>query len=298
MLGKMTIYAGFVGEKLRSPTDRSQLRSHTSPKIIVMASKLVLIVFAVILIALINSVHGEELNEVLGSNSREARGAERKEKGINRSDNKKKRRQRKKKKKNRRRKGRKGRKGKKSKRKSCPKCPGCRQGDSGTAAPVTLQCVSDAVAAMKVWKDQVGNFLRRKKRLEKQLNIMDGKHAKREDFSYVSDNLTFVGGGDDSNMTCSGSNTSTKALTLSSLKTSIDSCNATIGSDCNTTLVLMDISLNLTDLEVCFNITTNFTEQADLCMDSDVPCDCWGALVNGKSFIYIVQIIVLTTTPF
>ena len=244
-----------------------------------MTSRLILVVFAIILIAIVNAVNAEETNDILEENSRQVRGAEKNEKGNKRSNNKKKRR-RQRKKKNRKRKGRKGRK---SKRKNCPACPGCRQG--ATDSPMTLECVQDAVSGMKVWKDQVSNFLNRKKRIEKQLKIMDGKFSKRLDFSSISDNITFVGGGDASNMTCSGSNTSSKALTLSSLKTSIDSCNATIGTDCNSTLVMMDISLNSTKLEECFNITTNYTVQADLCMDSDTPCDCWGALVNGETFI-------------
>ena len=250
-----------------------------------MASKILLIVFAVILIALVSAANSEEINQVLGAKSREARGVERKEKGGNRSTNKKKKRQRKNKNRRRKGKGRKGRKRKNLKRKNCPKCPGCRQGATDRPETVTLECVSDAVSAMKVWKDQVGNFLKRKKRIEKQLNIMDGKFSKRMDFSGISDNITFVGGGDASNLTCSGSNTSSKALLLGSLKTSIDSCNATIGTDCNSTLLMMDISLNSTGLEECFNITTNFTEQADLCMDSEAPCECWGALVNGEYFI-------------
>lgn len=257
-----------------------------------MASKILLIVFAVILIALVSAANSEEINQVLGANSREARGVERKENGENRSANKKKKRQRKNKNRRRKGKGRKGRKRKNLKRKNCPKCPGCRlQAIEATDRPetVTLECVSDAVSAMKVWKDQVGNFLKRKKRIEKQLNIMDGKFSKRMDFSGISDNITFVGGGDASNLTCSGSNTSSKALLLGSLKTSIDSCNATIGTDCNSTLLMMDISLNSTGLEECFNITTNFTEQADLCMDSEAPCECWGALVNDPSFVDVKQ---------
>ena len=258
-----------------------------------MASKIVLIVFAVILIALVSAANSEEINQVSGTNSREARGVERKENGGNRSGNKKKRRQRKNKNRRRKNKGRKGKKGKNLKRKNCPKCPGCRQGATDSPPPpVTLECVSDAVSAMKVWKDQVSNFLKRKKRIEKQLKIMDGKFTKRMDFSGISDNITFVGGGDASNLTCSGSNTSTKALLLGSLKTSLDSCNATIGTDCNSTLLMMDISLNSTGLEECFNITTNFTEQADLCMDSETPCECWEALVNGESSIKIIFLLI------
>ena len=258
-----------------------------------MANRIVLVVFAVILIALVNTANSEEINEVLGANSREARGAERRENGGKRSNSKNKRRRRKNKNRRRKGKGRKGKKGKNLKRKSCPKCPGCRQ--TGTDSPVTLDCVSDAVSAMKVWKDQVGNFLNRKKRIEKQLKIMDGKFSKRLDFSSISDNITFVGGGDASNLTCSGSNTSSKALLLGSLKTSIDSCNATIGTDCNSTLLMMDISLNSTALEECFNITTNFTVQADACMDSEAPCECWGALVNGESYPKVTFLFIKTS---
>ena len=160
---------------------------------------------------------------------------------------------------------------------------------------MTLDCVSDAVSAMKVWKDQAGNFLNRKKRIEKQLKIMDGKFSKRLDFSSISDNITFVGGGDSANLPCYGSNTSSKALTLGSLKTKIDSCNATIGTDCNSTLVMMNLSLNSTELEDCFNITTNYTVQADICMDSEAPCECWGALVNGEIEILFLLIIYIMT---
>ena len=268
---------------------RTDLNREVTHFFIKMTSRLILVVFAVILIAVVNAVNADETNDILEANSRQVRGVGKNEKGNKRSNNKKKRR-RQRKKKNRKRKGRKGRK---SKRKNCPACPGCRQG--ATDSPMTLECVQDAVSGMKVWKDQVSNFLNRKKRIEKQLKIMDGKFSKRLDFSSISDNITFVGGGDASNLTCSGSNTSSKALTLGSLKTSIDKCNATIGTDCNSTLVMMDISLNSTKLEECFNITTNYTVQADLCMDSDTPCDCWGALVNGESVIEFLILLILSS---
>ena len=141
-----------------------------------------------------------------------------------------------------------------------------------------------------MWKDQAGNFLNRKKRIEKQIKIMDGKFDKRMDFSGISDNITFVGGGDSKNLSCSGSNTSSKAVTLSSLKTSLDSCNSSIGTDCNSTLVLMELSLNETYLEECFNMTTNYTTQAAACVSSSAPCSCWATLVNGNFFGNIFNI--------
>ena len=256
--------------------------------------KFLLIFLGVILIALVNVTAAnseEQTNPGSELNSRELRGAERKENGQKRSKKKKnKKKKRRQRKKNRKRKGRKGKgRGQKRTRGDCPACPGCRQQVS-TSSPETMQCVAAAVTGMKVWKDQAGNFLNRKKRIEKQIKIMDGKFDKRMDFSGISDNITFVGGGDSKNLSCSGSNTSSKAVTLSSLKTSLDSCNSSIGTDCNSTLVLMELSLNETYLEECFNMTTNYTTQAAACVSSSAPCSCWATLVNGNFFGNILNI--------
>merc|ERR1712117_643808 len=84
------------------------------------------------------------------------------------------------------------------------------------------KCIESATTAMRRWKDQVGNFLKQKTRIEKQSGIAEKKAGKEAVFAPIVKKLIDVGGGNKSALTCSGSADSDGAKQLANLTMTLE----------------------------------------------------------------------------
>merc|ERR1711970_1209787 len=108
-------------------------------------------------------------------------------------------------------------KGKASQRKNIKK--GIKQKQTAT---VNLTCLRDAVTFTKFPKDNVVNFMRRNTRLTAQNALTNKKAQKKGEYKEPAARLIQAGGGDKTNLSCSGSTTSVGAKRIKAVADVLD----------------------------------------------------------------------------
>merc|ERR1712088_720543 len=180
------------------------------------------------------------------------------------------------------RKARKGRKGGKKGRKS-------QSGSRSSGKTATDVCLHTAVTVMKVWKDVVSNFWRQHTRMEKFNTTGGSKNGKGGVFKSAAHKLLTVGGGNKTNLKCSGVNNNTGAAQLKNLTNFLFSCEASVHKVCN--LTNFNKLANATKLKACYKTATTFETLAQDCLDdviddsTDDACACWqkSSLANATT---------------
>merc|ERR1712045_1081614 len=180
------------------------------------------------------------------------------------------------------RKGRKGRKGGKKGRKS-------QSGSRSSGKTATDVCLHTAVTVMKVWKDVVSNFWRQHTRMGKFNTTGHSKNGKGGVFKSAAHKLLTVGGGNKTNLKCSGVNNNTGAAQLKNLTNFLFSCEASVHKVCN--LTNFNSLANATKLKACYKTATTFETLAQDCLDdviddsTDDACACWqkSSLANATA---------------
>ena len=81
------------------------------------------------------------------------------------------------------------------------------------------KCLESATTAMSRWRNQVANFMKQKTRIEKQAEIAEKKSGKKAVFGPIAKKLIDVGGGNKSNLSCSGSTDSDGAKQMARCST-------------------------------------------------------------------------------
>ena len=117
-------------------------------------------------------------------------------------------------------------------------------------------CFEQVVTIMKMWKDVISNFKKQKKRMEKQNGTGSSKSGKKGAFSGVYQKLLSAGGGDKTNLTCSGSE---GAAQLTNLTSSLFACQTDISSACDPASWPQP---NMTKVVMCEELATKFTTGA------------------------------------
>ena len=140
------------------------------------------------------------------------------------------------------------------------------------------KCIENATMIMRRWKDQVGNFLKQKSRIEKQSSIAEKKSGKKDVFAPIAKKLIDVGGGNVSALTCSGSSDSDGAKQLANLTMTILECEKEINATCNPDNFPKP---NMTIVDECTTTVENFEKEAKKCYDlskeatAEEGCTCW-----------------------
>merc|ERR1719397_1680941 len=109
----------------------------------------------------------------------------------------------------------------------------------------TISCLQDSILYTKFLKDNVINFLRRKTRLAASNKQTSNKANKKGEFKEPAARLIQAGGGNKSNLVCSGSTTGEGAMQLINITNILESCNADIQKKCKPHPV------NQTSLDIC-----------------------------------------------
>merc|ERR1712106_684447 len=126
-----------------------------------------------------------------------------------------------------------------------------------TTATVNLTCLRDAITFTKFLKDNVINFLRRNTRLTRLNGVTNKKASKKGEYKEPAARLIQAGGGDKTNLSCSGSTTSVGAKKLKTVTDILDACEIGIKNACKPP------SSNTTTLNTCktnaidFNVTVS-----------------------------------------
>merc|ERR1711963_528200 len=167
----------------------------------------------------------------------------------------------KKERKNRKKKGN----GKKQNRKNTAEGRQCR---------VTTTCSDTAVAAHKLMKDKVDNFVKQHKRITKKTNIGSKKSNKNDVFKPVLQRLAAAAGGNISAPVCSGSSNNSGAAQMLNLSITLKNCEDDIYAACDPSNLPNHNQSKIAECYAAIDIFTNYT---DICSDLSgaAACDCW-----------------------
>merc|ERR1712029_1052193 len=231
-------------------------------------SKISLILFGLLVVlAVLASAENEEqsLSQKISSLriARDADAGRRNKKNRNGKKNKK----------NKRRKNK--RKNKKRKNKNKKRT---NKGSRAQGRMVDGKCLESATTAMSRWRNQVANFMKQKTRIEKQAEIAEKKSGKKAVFGPIAKKLIDVGGGNKSNMGCSGSTDSDGAKQIANLTMTLEECEKEVNSTCNPDNFP---KANMTAVDACAASVTSFETEAQKCFDlskeatAEDACTCW-----------------------
>ena len=177
----------------------------------------------------------------------------------------------------RRNKGKGRNNGKKNKRKNKNK-KRTNKGSRGQGRMVDGKCLESATTAMSRWRNQVANFMKQKTRIEKQAEIAEKKSGKKAVFGPIAKKLIDVGGGNKSNLSCSGSTDSDGAKQIANLTMTLQECEKEVNSTCNPANFP---KANMTAVDACTASVTSFETEAQKCYDlskeatAEDACTCW-----------------------
>ena len=141
--------------------------------------------------------------------------------------------------------------------------------------PLDGHCVECAASGMNRWRTVVANFAKQKSRIEKQSEIAAKKGAKNGVFAPIALKLVAVGGGNKSNLTCSGSADSDGAKQLTNLTQTLFACEAKLNQSCAA------VDVNMTHVNQCamdLELFENRTKECLALSKSDTAiqaCYCW-----------------------
>merc|ERR1712106_969688 len=138
-----------------------------------------------------------------------------------------------------------------------------------------LTCLRDAVTYTKFLKDNVVNFLRRNTRLAKQNKLTNNKAGKKGEYKEPAARLIQSGGGDRTNLSCSGSTTNVGAKKMLNATNTLDACEVSIKKACKPP------AANETFLKLCGTNAVKFNTTVVACVTKATKgqdaCSCFQA---------------------
>merc|ERR1711953_877519 len=139
---------------------------------------------------------------------------------------------------------------------------------------VTTTCSDTAVAAHKLMKDKVDNFVKQHKRITKKTNIGSKKSSKNDVFKPVLQRLAAAAGGNISAPVCAGSTNNSGAAQMLNLSITLKNCEDDIYAACHPSNLP---NHNQTKIAECYAAIDIFTNYTDTCSDLSgaAACDCW-----------------------
>merc|ERR1711963_676942 len=129
---------------------------------------------------------------------------------------------------------------------------------------VTTTCSDTAVAAHKLMKDKVDNFVKQHKRITKKTNIGSKKSNKNDVFKPVLQRLAAAAGGNISAPVCAGSTNNSGAAQMLNLSLTLKNCEDDIYAACDPSNLPNHNQSKITECYAAIDIFTNYT---DTCSD-------------------------------
>lgn len=146
-----------------------------------------------------------------------------------------------------------------------------------TSSSCNCTCLANAMNYLKMMKDKVSNYMRQKKRIEKQNSTSGNKSGKKGLFGPALQRLADAGGGNKSNLSCQGSITSAGALQLANISSFLSKCSKNIHAACDPST--LPLPKNITKVIECNTDMTSFQTLVSACTNKSgsAACTCWGS---------------------
>merc|ERR1712128_284637 len=149
-------------------------------------------------------------------------------------------------------------------------------GDKRTACSraVNSTCLDTAVKLLKIVNSRVTNFLIQQKRMSKYNGTGGKKSGKKGLFGPIASKVIDVGGGNASDLSCSGNKTNVGATKLKSIISSLQTCEENIKTACDPTAYPLP---NVTKGAECKTNTESMKKSVTACgkKTGDEACTCW-----------------------
>merc|ERR1712123_247065 len=139
---------------------------------------------------------------------------------------------------------------------------------------VNSTCLDTAVKLLKIVNSRVTNFLIQQKRMSKYNSTGGKKSGKKGLFGPIASKVIDVGGGNASDLSCSGNKTNPGALKLKSIISSLQTCEENIKTACDPTAYPLP---NATKGAECKTNMESMKKSVTACgkKTGDEACTCW-----------------------
>merc|ERR1711892_1479511 len=139
---------------------------------------------------------------------------------------------------------------------------------------VNSTCLDTAVKLMKIVNSKITNFLVQQKRISKYNNTGNKKTAKKGLFGPIASKGIDVGGGNASDLSCSGNKTNPGATKLKSIISSLQKCEVNIKAACDPSAYPLP---NMTEANECKTLMVSMKSSVEACLKKtgSEACSCW-----------------------
>merc|ERR1711892_1219697 len=139
---------------------------------------------------------------------------------------------------------------------------------------VNSTCLDTAVKLMKIVNSKITNFLVQQKRISKYNNTGNKKTAKKGLFGPIASKVIDVGGGNASDLSCSGNKTNPGATKLKSIISSLQKCEVNIKAACDPSAYPLP---NMTKANECKTMMVSMKASVEACLKKtgSEACSCW-----------------------
>merc|ERR1712212_228026 len=139
---------------------------------------------------------------------------------------------------------------------------------------VNSTCLDTAVKLLKIVQQRITNFLVQQKRMSKFNSTGDKKSAKKGLFGPIASKVIDVGGGNASDLSCSGNKTNPGATKLKSIISDLQKCEKSIMVACDTSAYPHP---NMTEAMECKTNMESMKKSVEACAKKtgEEACTCW-----------------------
>jgi len=160
----------------------------------------------------------------------------------------------------------------------------CRNGKGGnrksrklirqSSCTANATCLNKAMEYLNLMKGAVNNYIKQDARVRSANKTGGNKSGKKGLFAPTLRRIVKAGGGNKSDLQCSGSSNSSGAKQLKNLTDTLLKCETTINSSCNTANFPLP---NITEVSACLTAIGTFKSMVDTCMklNGTTACNCW-----------------------
>merc|ERR1712013_528138 len=145
---------------------------------------------------------------------------------------------------------------------------------AGCSRSVNSTCVDTAVRLINTVNTKIINYLKQQKRIAKFNNTRSKKSGKKGLFGPIASKVIDIGGGNSSDLSCSGNKTSEGAGTLKEIIGNLSKCEEDIKAACDVSAYPIP---NKTEADACVSNMESMKKGVDACTkkSGSEGCSCW-----------------------
>ena len=139
---------------------------------------------------------------------------------------------------------------------------------------VNSTCVDTAVRLLSTMNNKVINYLKQQKRIAKFNSTRGKKSGKKGLFGPIASKVIDIGGGNASDLSCSGNKTSEGATTIKEIIANLSKCEKDIHAACDVSAYPIP---NKTEADACVSNMESMKKSVDACTkkSGSEACSCW-----------------------